>query len=417
MIRPQADTAGERILYSMPTDDWLHLYLYHIADGTLTQVTRGEFEDAGHEAEVPHFSGDGRQIVWSSNRGNLLERQLWTCDLISGTQRQITRLPGTSCDPSFSPDGSAIAFVHAGPYESADIWVVGADGSHPRQLSRSMPETWTREKIAEPMHVTYPGVKGLQIHADVWLPKGFDPAKKYPALVFVHGGQTRQMRYGWHPMQSYALFYSFNQYLLHHGYVVCSVDYRGGTGFGQEYLEATYLSMGIDDAADVADSAQMLAELGYVDPKRIGVWGLSYGGYMTLACLTRHPETFALGVNIAGLWDFTQWQDYWRSLYQDIHFTRRLGGPLGPETREYYENASPRTMAHQLTKPLLNLMGTADERVDFAQFDSLVSDLTRLGKPFELMYYPGETHSFTHRHTWRDAFGRMIEFFDRYLKR
>lgn len=413
---PQVNSTASHLLYSMPVDGWLHLYLLSLADGKLTQITEGPFEDAGHESEVPRFSADGRKVVWSSNRGELTQRQLWAYDLGTGEQRAITALPGTNCDPAFSPDGQRVAFIHAGPYESADIWVAGADGSGPRQLSFSMPPGWSREKIAEPKHLTYPGVGGVTVHADLWLPKGFDPSRRYPALVFVHGGQTRQMRYGWHPMHSYAVFYSFNQFLLHQGYVVLSVDYRGGTGFGQEFMEASHLGMGVTDAQDVADGAKLLADLGYVDPARIGVWGLSYGGYMTLACLTRFPEAFSAGCNIAGLWDYGQWYDYWCSLYQDIHFTRRLGGPRSPETEQYYREASPRNLAQQICRPSLHLMGTADERVDFAQMDSIVRDLTKLGKEFELMYYPGETHMFTWRHTWRDAFGRMLDFFGRHLR-
>lgn len=413
---PQVNRAATHILYSMPVDGWLHLYLLSLADRKLTQITEGPFEDAGHESEIPRFSADGRQIVWSSNRGDLTQRQLWTYELASGEQKQITALVGTNCDPAFSPDGLRVAFIHAGPYGSSDVWVIRADGSGARQLSFSMPPGWTREKIAEPKHVTYPGVGGVTVHADIWLPKGFDPYRRYPAMVFVHGGQTRQMRFGWHPMHSYAVFYSFNQFLLHQGYVVMSVDYRGGTGFGQEFMEASHLGMGVTDAQDVADSARFLADLGYVDPARIGVWGLSYGGYMTLAVLTRFPETFAAGCNIAGLWDYDQWYEYWCTLYQDIHFTQRMGGPRGPETEQYYRDASPRNLAHQIVRPSLHLMGTADERVDFAQMDRIAEDLTKLGKEFELMYYPGETHMFTWRHTWRDAFSRMLAFFGKHLR-
>ena len=156
-----------------------------------------------------------------------------------------------------------------------------------------------------------------------------------------------------------------------------------------------------------------------MDSQAIAVYGLSYGGYLTLGALTKHPETFSLGINIAGVYDWAQWARWrerqwvgapWYGAYT------RLGGPPDRENARAWHAASPRNFVGQLRRPLLNLMGTADERVDYQQLECIVSDCVRNGKDFAALSYPGETHAFTHRHTWVDAFSRIEKAFERYLK-
>jgi len=382
------------------------------------QLTDGECDDTGHAADSYSFSPDGTRVVYCSNRDtDLNQRRLWIVDLERGESTLLTPGPGTDSCASWSPDGRWIAYVHCGPYESADIWLVNPESGERRQVSRSMPESLTPEKITLPTHITYPSEDGLAVHADLFLPKGFDPNHRYPAVVWVHGGMARQMRYGWHPMRSYAVFYSFHQYLLHRGFVVLSVDYRGSIGYGRAYEEATYRSMCQAELADVVAGATYLRSLPYIDPEAIAVYGLSYGGYLTLGALTKYPDAFALGINIAGVWDWEQYERWREQQYPGSpwHGIARLDGPKGEHNADVWYNASPRNFVHGLSKPLLNLMGTEDERVDFAQMDAIIRDCVEHGKDFAVVYYPGETHMFTWRKTWEDAFPRIERAFKRYL--
>lgn len=215
-----------------------------------------------------------------------------------------------------------------------------------------------------------------------------------------------------------AAFYSFNQYLLHKGYVVLSVDYRGGIGYGVAFEQANYLKFAQTELEDCVNGARYVKQLPYVDSDSVAIWGLSYGGYMALAALTKYPDEFALGINIAGVWDFEQWAAWMdaQAPFVPNPFRARWGGPKGEDNEQAYVEMSPKNFAEQLTRPLLNMHGTADEAVDFAQLDAIVRDLTRLGKDFAALYYPDETHFFTDRRTWEDAFRRIEEAFARYLR-
>jgi len=272
-----------------------------------------------------------------------------------------------------------------------------------------MPPAWTPEAVVAPEPLLLTGSDGMGIHADLFMPHGLDRSRRHPAIVFIHGGSIRQMRDGWHPMHAYAIFHTFNQYLLQRGYVILSVDYRGSTGYGADYEGATHLQAEHSDVEDCVAGAAYLKALPYVDPARIGVWGASYGGYLTLACMTRHPEAFAMGIEVCGIWDREMLR---RGTGMPDSFTTRLGGR--DSKAAWY--ASPKNFAAGLTAPLLCLHGAADAQVDVAQLDAVVRDCTELGKDFAALRYPDETHVFTKRSTWADAFGRMADAFDRYLR-
>ncbi|MDB4896761.1 MAG: peptidase prolyl oligopeptidase active site domain protein, partial [Firmicutes bacterium] len=420
-VVPVAAPTGDAAAYTLLVEGWAHLVVRDFARGTRTVVLQGDSEDYGHADDRPAWSGDGRYVAFASNYGVLQQRHLWRFDRETGEVRQLTSEPGTHVNPAFAPDGKLIACIACSPWRSAEVALLPADGTgggKVERLTNSMPAAWVREAITEPQHITITGAEGLQVHADLFVPRGFDPAKQYPALVYIHGGPVRQMRCGWHPMHAYGFFYSYNQYLLHQGYVILSVDYRGGSGYGVAYEQANYMKFAQTELDDCVRGGRYLKSLPYVDEDRVGIWGISYGGYMALAAMTKRPDEFALGVNIAGVWDFEQW-DRWLAGRQPglpRFYETRWGGPKGEHNAEVYRQQSPRYFVEGLKGPLLNLHGTADESVDFAQLDAIVKDCTEHGKDFAAIYYPGETHLFHNRKTWADAFRRMDGAFERYLK-
>jgi dipeptidyl aminopeptidase/acylaminoacyl peptidase len=418
LVPPVAAPDGRAVALTVPVDGWLHLVIHDLARGTRTLALPGEHEDLGTETERPCFAPDSRFLAFASSRGALQQRQLWRYDRAGGEVRRLTDRPGTYTDPAWSPDGRLLACLHCGPDHSPEVAVVPAEGGETRLLTRSMPPAWTPAAIVLPQHVVLESRDGFRPHADLFLPPTIPDGARLPGLVFVHGGPSRQMRYGWHPMHSYAVFYAFNQFLVQRGFAVISVDYRGGTGYGVDYEQANHLQFGQGDLDDCVAAAEHLASLPCVDPTRIGIWGLSYGGYMTLCALTKRPEVFAMGINIAGIWDFEQWARWVEEQNPGTpnYFVRRWGGPPGEHNAEAYRQMSPKNFVAGLRAPLLNLQGTADANVDFAQLDRLVADCTEHGKDFAAHYYPGESHMFTRRTTWADAFRRMVAAFDRYLR-
>ena len=417
---PVASPDGSAVAVTVPVEGWLHVVVHDLRDGTRTVPLPGAHEDLGHEAERVAFSPDSRSLVFTSSKGALQQRQLWRYDLDTRAVRPLTDERGTHTDPVWSPDGSRIACVYGGPRHSVEVTVLDvADGGSKRRLTQSMPAAWAAPgAIFEPTHVLLTSADGARIHADLWLPQAPRGDGRVPGLVYVHGGPTRQMRDGFHPMHPYAVFYAYNQYLVSRGYAVISVDYRGGTGYGVDYERGNYLSMAQKDMEDCIAGAEHLAALPQVDPARIAIWGLSYGGYMTLAALAKRPEVFALGINIAGLWDMEQWLAWMKRRHpgHPLYFARRLGGFLPDGDAEAHRQASPRNFVQGLRAPLLNLHGTADANVDFEQLDEIIRDCTEAGKDFAALYYPDEAHMFTRRTTWEDAFRRMESAFERYLR-
>ncbi len=416
-VEPQRSPDGRLLLFVLRHTGWDHLFILDLATGWMRQVTDGACEDVGHAYDLPRWSPDGRRILFSSNRTEPGHRQLHALEVGTGRQGQLTSDPGTAVAGTWSPDGEQIAYLFCGPVDAADLWLMGAGGEHPRRLTRSLPESWTVDKMVTPTPVTFASARDWTIHGYLYTPPALERGRRYPALVWVHGGPMRQMRDGWHPMHSYAIFHAFTLYLAHRGYVTLAVNYRGGIGYGTVFEQGTFRAIGTDDVSDVVNAGRHLQTLPFVDPNRVGVWGISYGGLMTLAALTKHPDTFALGVNIAGVWDESAWARWAEQEYPLAadYLTARLGGPeeLIPDI---WREASPRHWVAQMRAPLVNLHGTSDAAVPFAQLDEIVKECLAHGKVFETHYYPDETHVFTHRRTWADAFSKIERAFERYLR-
>lgn len=401
---PVLSPDGANLVFISNKDGWDHLWLISLDKGEPRQLTGGECEDIGHALDSPSWSPDGAKIAFSSNRGSLGERQIWTVTL-DGSLEKVTDPKGSNVFPKWSPDGKHIAFIHSGPCESPDIWMVNPEEKKPIQLTSSMPQSF-KENATLPEEVSYKS-SDLKVYAYLFRPSH---KKKCPAIIWLHGGPIRQMRYGWHPTRAYSIFYAFHQYLLQKGYVVLSINYRGGTGYGKRYEQGNYLSIGEGDVIDVINGVKYLSSLDFVDQSRIGVWGISYGGFLTLQLLGKYPDAFKVGINIAGVSNWASLMDWYEERHPETvdFFKVRLG--------KDYERASPISFVKDIKAPIFNFHGTADEAVPFSQLDELIDKLVEHEKYFEVTYYPGESHLFRERRTWKDTFRRIERCFERYLK-
>jgi len=305
-------------------------------------------------------------------------------------------------------------YQHTDPQNSADLYVIDAkENSRPVRLTDSMPAAIDRRALVEPQSVWYSSTDGQKVPAKLYVPPGIDRAKKHPAIVWIHGDGINQNYDGWHVQRNYAVYYSFHQYLLQKGYVVIAPDYRGSIGYGREWRTGVYMDVGGKDAKDAWMAANYLKTLGYVDTDRVGVWGLSYGGFFTLIAVTDQPKLFRAGVDVAGVVDYAM---YYEDPYHGGWTASRIGTP--EQNPQVYAQASPISHIDRLERPLLVLHGTSDVNVPYLHSVRLIDEALKKGKGdlISFMTYPGEFHYFTRAHVLRDAWHRVDAFFDEHLR-
>jgi len=438
-VGPIASPDGSNLVITRVRDGWAQLDLWSLASGTLAELTDGAFEcTGGGRFDHPRWSPDGRSIFYVSSEGDWSQRQLWRTPIdpdapvapgAKGDAHQLTQLPGTNWWPVPRPpratrsgDAQAdvdVVFLHAGPHESPDIWSLNSGTGSTRQLTRSMPGAWAGATTA-PRHVRIVARDGTLIHADLYVAGNLDPQHPRRALIFAHGGTIDQMRHGWHPGLPYLAPMSWHQYLVDRGWAILTVDYRGSSGYGLDYQTALWGRMGDIDVTDCVDAGRWLADQDWVAPNAVAIWGISYGGYLTLASLTKHPGTFAAGISVAGVWDWQVVRDERATSDALLSATgayRMTAGAAGQSADDTWATASPSRYATGLDDPLMVLHGTGDQKVTMSQTDLLVATMDRLGKHIEVVAYPGEQHVFASRDTWRDAYVRMEEFLDAHVGR
>jgi dipeptidyl aminopeptidase/acylaminoacyl peptidase len=424
----QPSPDGKWIVFVSDRDGWDHIYVMAAPDLTSASATRGRASASGDpilitkgkfEAWRPQWSPDSTRIAFDANEPDRYgDRQLYVASIngnpASATIAQITTGRGTNIAPQWSPDGKRLLYQHTDAHNSADLFVVDAAAdATPLRVSDSMPAAIDRSLFVEPEMVHYAGPDGQQVPVWLLVPKGLDRSTKHPAIVWIHGDGVNQNYDGWHVQRNYAVYYSFHQYLLQKGYVVIAPDYRGSIGYGREWRTGVYMDVGGLDAQDAWMAANYLKTLPYVDTERVGVWGLSYGGFFTLIAVTDQPKLFRAAIDVAGVVDYEMYYD---DPYHGGWTASRIGTPQ--EHPEVYAKASPLAHVDKLERPLLVLHGTSDVNVPYLHSVRLVDELLKKGKGglVSFMTYPGEFHYFTREHVLRDAWHRAEEFFDSNLK-
>ncbi|HXO23120.1 MAG TPA: prolyl oligopeptidase family serine peptidase, partial [Streptosporangiaceae bacterium] len=263
------------------------------------------------------------------------------------------------------------------------------------------------DKLVIPQQVILSAVDGMMIHGQLFLPPG-DGAGKHPALVFFHGGSRREMLLGWHYMQYYNNAYGMNQYLANHGYVVLSVNYRSGIGYGLNFREAlNYGATGASEYNDVEGAGLYLHGRPDVDPTRIGAWGGSYGGYLTALALARSSDLYAAGVDWHGVHD---WNLEFDALIPGWDSERDL------QARRLAYRSSPMSSVSTWRSPVLLIQGDDDRNVNFDQTVQLTEDLRARGVHVETIVFPDEVHDFVQHRHWVEAYEQSADFLDRTLK-
>ncbi len=392
--------ASGRIIYASEQDGWQRLYSISTSGGVSLALTPGncEFEEVG-------WAGDRASFVFSSNCGDIDRRHVWRVALSENTARELTPGEGIEWSPVVTGDGKWLAHFGSDARKPAMPYIRAIAGGAARMLAAgALPADFPSSKLVTPLPVITVAADGLRIHNQLFLPPNCGGANRCPALIYTHGGPIRQMLLGWHYRGYYHGDYAMNQYLASRGYIVLSVNYRSGIGYGRAFREAPNRgARGASEYQDVVAGGRYLQARGDVDASRIGLWGGSYGGYLTAMGLARNSDIFSAGVDLHGVHDWSSGR-----------FVQ--SGGLDAERRRVARESSPVASVSTWRSPVLLIHGDDDRNVNFAESVDLAARLREQKVEFEQLVFPDDVHDFLLHTHWSAIFQAAADFFDRRLK-
>jgi dipeptidyl aminopeptidase/acylaminoacyl peptidase len=380
-------------------DGHAHLHTVPAAGGAARQLTAGPWEV--HAVEI---STDERRFWLRTNEGSPFEYHFYHMPLSGGERVRVTAAAGIH-HVTPSPDGSRLAVVHSYSNRPPELYVMqNRRGADMARVTHSPTAEWESFPWVAPDIVRFTARDGARVPARIYRPRDLGAVPNGAAVIFVHGaGYLQNVHRGW---SSYYREYMFHHLLASRGVTVLDIDFRASRGYGRDWRTAIYRHMGDKDLSDQVDGARYLAAVEGIDPDRIGIYGGSYGGFITLMALFTEPEVFAAG---AALRSVTDWAHY------NHTYTGRILN-LPHEDDEAYRRSSPIYFAEGLRAPLLITHGMVDVNVHFQDVVRLAQRLIELGKTdWELAVYPVEDHAFVAPSSWADQYRRILELFERHL--
>jgi dipeptidyl-peptidase 4 len=379
-----------------PVDEWERYYSLNIADAAarpvLLTTTNGMIENQTSIA----YSADGKTFYYCTNAKDIELRHIWSVPTAGGTPVQITTGEGVETSPAPLSSGKYLATLSASwklP-QSLGVWKTTSQPAGQKIIFPTSRPGFPIEAHVKPEIVITKAADGMEIHNQIFLPKDLKPGERRPAIVFVHGGPQRQMMPAYHYMQFYHWAYGINQWLANQGYVVMSINYRSGVGYGRSFRNAPKTGgAGNSEYQDVLAGGKYLQTRADVDPNRIGIWGLSYGGVLTSQALARNSDIFKAGVDLAG-----------------VHL---WGSSLDPASVSY--QSSTIGAIDGWKSPVLLIQGDDDRNVAFQQMTGLVQLLRARDVYYELIVFPDDVHESLLHSRWIYTLGRMETFLHKFL--
>ena len=410
---PPSWADGDRLVFMGYQDGWPHLYAVAASGGAATLLTPGAFM-VEHAALTP----DRRAIVYSANTGSdrldIDRRHLFRVPVDAASPQALTSGSTIDWSPVVTSDGRFVVCLRSDAQHTPLPLALPLDGGAARTIAADhVPADFPASRLVTPQQIVFKSSDGLEVHGQLF--KAAGSSAKRPALVYVHGGPPRQMLLGWHYMGYYAHDYAVNQYLASRGFVVLSVNYRLGIGYGYDFHRPENAgARGASEYLDVIAGAHYLQGRDDVDAKRIGIWGGSYGGFLTALALGRNSDVFATGVDIHGVhnWD-------WRPgppanlkaafagdgiTEDDVRRVERLS----------YES-SPISAVGTWSSPVLLIQGDDDRNVDFHQTVDLEQRLRARGVKVESIVIPDDIHDFLRFQSWETVGKAVTGYLERTL--
>ncbi|HRI03794.1 MAG TPA: alpha/beta fold hydrolase [Pyrinomonadaceae bacterium] len=405
-----------QLFFCSEKDGFNHLYMAKVDPATGTaeskQLTKGPWQ-----VEWAKWTAGGNAIAYSSTEESADERQFYFLNAASGEKTKLQSYEkGMKISPQMDEVNPVPTLLYSfSQWQTPDelyaqkVCDACKEGEAVNRLTKTVPASFDARKWNAPRFVDIPSRDGKKIASKFYRPADFDPKKKYPMVIFVHGaGYLQNTINGWN---NYYREFMFNDLLTRRGYVVLDIDYRGSAGYGRDWRTDVYDFLGGKDYDDHIDAIDFMVKNYAVDPNKVGVYGGSYGGFMAEMLIFRAPDKVAAA---AALRPVADWKNYYAS--SPTYTAQRLGFP--DKNPEAYKRSSPISYADKLQKPLLILHGMVDDNVHVQDSQQLIEKLIRLGKTqyFEAMLYPSENHGFVRPESWADEYERILAFFEKHLK-
>ncbi len=382
--------------------EFSYLMRYDVTSGTREKVLEKEWDIVGS-----YFTENGKYRVTYINED--AKNSIEVMEVATG---QLMALPAIGemdiTDVAFSDDESLMRFYAGGSNAPSDLYVYNIETKEQTELTDVLNKEIQRQDLVNAEVIRFSSFDGLEVPAIYYKPHQASETNKVPALVWVHGGPGGQSRQN---------FSSFIQYLVNHGYAILAVNNRGSSGYGKTFYQMDDLNHGDKDLKDCVEGKNWLASQPEIDPDKIGIIGGSYGGYMTMAALTYTPEEFAVGVNLFGVTNWIRtlrsippwWESFKDALYKE------LGDPNSADSVRL-RAISPLFHTDKVTKPLIVLQGSQDPRVLQIESDEIVAGVRKNGVPVEYVLFEDEGHGFVKKENQIEAYSKVLEFLDVYLK-
>lgn len=393
--------SGNRVVFNSEMDGWSHLYTIAANGGTPTLLTPGDFD-----VEDVALSSDKKSVLFSSNQNDIDRRHLWRVDAAGGSgPTALTKGETIEWTPVETGDGKNVVCLGSTATSPALVYRVTPPG---RELITKdvLPADFPGDHLVVPQQVIFKSEDGYTIHGQLFVPK--HATRPSPAVIFTHGGPVRQMVLGFHYLDYYHNAYAENQYLASLGFVVLSVNYRLGIMYGHDFRMPPHsVWRGASEYKDVVAGARYLMSLPTVDPHRIGLWGGSYGGFLTAMGLARNSDIFAAGVDFHGVHDWSAFLPHWEE--------EANAAPDYKEALKLAWESSPNSSVDQWKSPVLLIQGDDDRNVPESQTVDLVQRLRDHDVHVEQLFIPDEIHDFLVWNTVVTCYKATAQFFQAQL--
>lgn len=396
-------TNTDKIIFIWEKTGWQQLYAISSAGGKPTSLTKGNFE-----VDEVKLSLDKKQVIFNSNEKDIDLKHIWMANT-EGSPKNTALTSGKTAEWNIqhSDDSKTLFYIRSDARTPSQVYMHNTSDGSIRQIS-DLPNYFPKNQLVEPEPLTLTSKDGSTFNSQVFYPKNVKKDKSHPAAIFVHGGSRRQMLLAYNSSWYYANAYHLCQYFASQGFVAMSINYRSGIGYGRDFREAqNYGASGNSEFQDLEAAGEWLKKNPSVSASKIGVWGGSYGGYMTAMALSRRSDLFAAGADIHGVHNWNTEIPTFMPQYDSLRFSKHA---------QIAYKASPIYYIDGWKSPVLLAHGDDDQNVPFSETEMIARVLRQKGVEFEQIIVPDEVHSFLRYKSWLTIYSAVSDFFDRKLK-